>query len=74
MFRIQIRLYPFHFGQPDPIYKTDPDTDPDSKKSAKIKENLHITLPKLGEYNIFTLDIKLMFIGQKYLPQKKQNK
>ena len=32
---------PFHFGLPDPnpFHETDPDTDPGSQKSAKIKEN-----------------------------------
>ena len=33
VFRIRIRLNPFHFGQPDP--------DPGNKKSAKIMENSH---------------------------------
>ena len=36
---------PFHFGQPDP--------DPDSKKSAKIMENIHKNQPKTQEYHTF---------------------
>ena len=43
MFRIRIRLDPFHFGQPDPdpFHETDPETDMDGKKSATFKENFH---------------------------------
>ena len=41
----QIRLDPFHFGQPDPdpdpFHETDLETDPGSNKSAKIMENFH---------------------------------
>ena len=43
VFQIQIRLDPFHFGQPDPdpFHEMNPETDPGSKKSAKIMENFN---------------------------------
>ena len=53
--RIQIRLDPFHFGQPDP----------GSKKSVKIMETFHKNQPK--PY-IFFKTIKLMFTDVKICP------
>ena len=42
--RIRIRLDPFQFGQSDPDLFHE--TDPGSKKSAKIMENVNKTQPK----------------------------
>ena len=41
--RIRIRFDPFQFGQSDPdlFHETDLETDPGSKKLAKIMENVH---------------------------------
>ena len=70
---IRIRLDPIHFGQPDP----DPfhETDPASKKSAKIMENFHKNQPKPQEYHTFFFkNIKLLFNGHKYLPHRSGKK
>ena len=48
---------PFHFGQPDPFHET----DPGSKKSAKIMENFHKNQPKSQDYYLFfSKNIKLL--------------
>ena len=70
MFWIRIRLDPFHFDQPDPFHETDPETDPGSKKSAKIMENFHKNQPKTQEYHTFFENIIFLYNGHKYLPHK----
>ena len=44
------------------------ETDPSSKKSAKIMKNFYKNQPKSQECHTFFVNIKLLFNGHKYLP------